>query len=166
MIVGMSQKQGKWKEDAPDWQKWVSTLQIPHLFFASVFTISAYYYLGAWNRLRLTAICKNQDPPKFFKLHSTILFATNARVLSIRKIHGVIYLNLKGAFHLSEQIWQNQLGHQENFAINFLSPNSDQHQFSPDNIHMLPREIVMRVNKMITKEKTPWSVDKLSQLIL
>ena len=93
---------------------------------------------------------------KFFKLHSTILFATNARVLSISKIHGVIYLNLKGAFHLSEKSWQNQLGHQENSAINLLSPNSDQHQiFSPDNIHMLPREIVMRVNKMITKEKMP-----------
>ena len=34
-----------------------------------------------------------------------------------------------------------------------LSPDSDQHQYSPNNIHMLPREIVMRVNKMITKEK-------------
>ena len=76
-------------------------------------------------------------------------------MLSISKIHGVIYLNLKGTFHLSEKNWQNQLGHQETFAINLLSPNSDQHQFSPDNIHMLPREIVMRVNKMITKEKMP-----------
>ena len=37
--------------------------------------------------------------------------------------------------------------------FNPLSPNSDQHQFSPKNIHMLPREMVMRVNKMITKEK-------------
>ena len=37
--------------------------------------------------------------------------------------------------------------------INPLSPNSDQHQFSPNNIHMLPRGMVMRVNKMITKEK-------------
>ena len=36
---------------------------------------------------------------------------------------------------------------------NPLSPNSDQHQFSLNNIHMLPREMVMRVNKMITKEK-------------
>ena len=34
--------------------------------------------------------------------------------------------------------------------INPLSPDSDQDQFSPNNIHMLPREIVMRVNKMIT----------------
>ena len=34
-----------------------------------------------------------------------------------------------------------------------LSPNTDHRQFSPNNIHMLPREMVMRVNKMITKEK-------------
>ena len=38
-------------------------------------------------------------------------------------------------------------------TINPLSPNSDQQQFSPNNIHMLAREIVMRVNTMITKEK-------------
>ena len=37
--------------------------------------------------------------------------------------------------------------------LNPLSPNSDQHQFSPNNVHMLPREMVMRVNKMVTKEK-------------
>ena len=36
---------------------------------------------------------------------------------------------------------------------NPLSLNCDEHQFSPNNIHMLPREIVMRVNKMITKEQ-------------
>ena len=29
---------------------------------------------------------------------------------------------------------------------------------------MLPREMIMRVNKMITKEKMLWSVIKLSQL--
>ena len=51
-------------------------------------------------------------------------------------------------------------------SINSLSPNSDQQQFSPNNIHMLAREIVMRVNTMITKEKMLWSVIKLSQLIL
>ena len=51
-------------------------------------------------------------------------------------------------------------------TINPLSPNSDQHQFSPNNIHMLPREMVMRVNKMITKEKMLSSVFKFSQLIL
>ena len=35
-------------------------------------------------------------------------------------------------------------------VFNPLSPGSDQDEFSPNNIHMLPREIVMRVNKMIT----------------
>ena len=38
-------------------------------------------------------------------------------------------------------------------GINLLSPYSDQHQFSPDNIHVLPREMVMRGNEMITKVK-------------
>ena len=37
--------------------------------------------------------------------------------------------------------------------VNPLSPNSDQHQFPPNNIYMLPRAMVMRVNKMIRKEK-------------
>ena len=37
--------------------------------------------------------------------------------------------------------------------LNPVGPNSDHRQFSPNNIHMLPREMVMRVNKMITKEK-------------
>ena len=34
--------------------------------------------------------------------------------------------------------------------IILLNPDSDQDQFSPNNIHMLPREMVMRVNEMIT----------------
>ena len=37
--------------------------------------------------------------------------------------------------------------------MNPLSPNSDQHQFSPNNIHMLSREMVMRIYQMITEEK-------------
>ena len=36
--------------------------------------------------------------------------------------------------------------------LKLLSPNSDQHQFSPNNIHILPREMIMRVNKMIAKD--------------
>ena len=31
-----------------------------------------------------------------------------------------------------------------------LSPNSDQHQFSPTNIHTMAIEMVMRINKMLT----------------
>ena len=39
--------------------------------------------------------------------------------------------------------------------INPLSANSDQKQFSPNNIHTLSRDKVMRINKMITKGKMP-----------
>ena len=42
-----------------------------------------------------------------------------------------------------------------NQLFNPLSPNSDQHQFSPQDIRTLAREKVMRVYKMITKEKIP-----------
>jgi len=38
-------------------------------------------------------------------------------------------------------------------SINPLSPNSNQHQFSPNNIHTLSRDTVMRINKVITKGK-------------
>jgi len=38
-----------------------------------------------------------------------------------------------------------------NCVINPLSPNGDQHQFSPNDIHTLSRDMVMRINKMITK---------------
>ena len=37
--------------------------------------------------------------------------------------------------------------------INPLSANSDQQQFSPNNIHTLSRDKVMRINKRITIEK-------------
>ena len=36
-----------------------------------------------------------------------------------------------------------------------LSPNDDQHQYSPNNIPTLLKYLVMRINKMITKEKIP-----------
>ena len=45
-----------------------------------------------------------------------------------------------------------------------FSPNSDQHEFSPNNIHMLSREMVMRINQMITKEKMLCPFIKISQL--
>ena len=35
------------------------------------------------------------------------------------------------------------------FHLNHLSANSDQQQFSPNNIHSLSRDKVMRINKMI-----------------
>ena len=40
-------------------------------------------------------------------------------------------------------------------CVNHLSPNSDQDQFFPNNIHTLSSDKVMRVNKMITQEKMP-----------
>ena len=39
-------------------------------------------------------------------------------------------------------------------ALNPLSPDSDPHQFSPNNINTLSRKMVMRINKKITKENT------------
>ena len=39
--------------------------------------------------------------------------------------------------------------------INPLSPNNDQCQFTPNIIHTLSRNEVMRINKMITQEKMP-----------
>ena len=50
-------------------------------------------------------------------------------------------------------------------GLNPLSPNSDQHQFSPSDIRRLSRAKSMRINKMITERKI-WSVIKFSQLIL
>ena len=44
--------------------------------------------------------------------------------------------------------------------------NSDQQQFSPNDIHTLSRDTVVTIYKMITKEKMPWSFIKFSQLIL
>ena len=38
-------------------------------------------------------------------------------------------------------------------AFNPLSPNSDQHQFSPNNIHTMLRGKVIRMNKMIAQGK-------------
>ena len=50
--------------------------------------------------------------------------------------------------------------------INPLSPDSDQYQFSPNNIHMLPREMIMRVNKMITKKNALICYQTLSTIFL
>ena len=51
--------------------------------------------------------------------------------------------------------WCKQVSQSIHYRLNLnpFSPNIDQHQFSPNDIHMLPREMVMRVNKMITKGK-------------
>ena len=41
----------------------------------------------------------------------------------------------------------------QELTVNPASPNSDQHQVSPNSIHMLPREMVTTVNKMASKEE-------------
>ena len=41
----------------------------------------------------------------------------------------------------------------DNKPINPLSPNGDQHQFSPNNIHRLSSATSMRINQMITKRR-------------
>ena len=38
-------------------------------------------------------------------------------------------------------------------SVNPISPNGDQHQFSPNNIHRLSSATSMRINQMITKRK-------------
>ena len=52
-----------------------------------------------------------------------------------------------------------------NRELNPLIPNSDQHQFSPNDIHTLSRDYVTRIDKMITKEKMPSAFINFSQLI-
>jgi len=43
----------------------------------------------------------------------------------------------------------------QSVTVNPLSANGDRQQFSPNNIHTLSRDKVMRINKMITKGKMP-----------
>ena len=47
-----------------------------------------------------------------------------------------------------------------------VNPYSHQRQFSLNNLHTLSREMDMRSNKMISKEKIFWSFIKLSYLLL
>ena len=44
-------------------------------------------------------------------------------------------------------------GFTSQYLFNPLSPNSDQHQFSSNNIHRLSSTTSMRINQMITKRK-------------
>ena len=57
--------------------------------------------------------------------------------------------------------WFNLTIENRNFIVslfdvfNPLSPNSDQQRFSPNNIHTLSRDKVLRINKMIIIGKIP-----------
>ena len=48
--------------------------------------------------------------------------------------------------------------------FNPLSPNSDQHQFSPNNIHTLSKDKVMRINKDYQRENEKMSKDKVMRI--
>jgi len=56
-------------------------------------------------------------------------------------------------FLTSKNIFICLIGQLRRDLINPLSPNGDQHQFSPNNIHTLSSYTVMRIDKMITKVK-------------
>ena len=43
-----------------------------------------------------------------------------------------------------------RFGSMKTHTFNPSSPNSDQHHFSPNDIHRLSRDEVIRINKMIT----------------
>ena len=51
-------------------------------------------------------------------------------------------------------------------VLNPISPNGDQHQFSPNNVSTWSRENVMRIDQMITKVRMHRSFMKFSQHIL
>ena len=46
-----------------------------------------------------------------------------------------------------------EVRNESELVSNPLSPDGDQHQFSPNDIRTLSRDKVMRINEMITKEK-------------
>ena len=56
-------------------------------------------------------------------------------------------------FLSSKNIFICFIGQLRRDLINPLSPNGDQHQFSPNDVHTLSRDMVMRTGKMITKVK-------------
>ena len=53
-----------------------------------------------------------------------------------------------------------------NCVISPLSPNGDQHQLSPNDIHTLSRDTVMRIDEMITKVKKCIALTKCMEVSL
>ena len=53
----------------------------------------------------------------------------------------------------ANQWWRREMSAVFSGYTSSLSANSDQKQFSPNNIHTLSRDKVMRINKMITKRE-------------
>ena len=100
-----------------------------------------------------------------FKRHATTMLKSNL-IWSIELGTAVAWRLKRALIFLSQSRVIKQTVSFSLMKSGKSSPNSDQHQVSPNNIHMLPREMVMRVNKMTSKEEMRWSVIKLSQLIL
>jgi len=64
--------------------------------------------------------------------------------------------------HWKERLEISKIAKLKVMRLNPLSPNSDQNQFSPNDIHTLSRDYVMRIDKMITKGKVLPSFIKFS----
>ena len=94
--------------------------------------------------------------------------STSRAVLSIRIVLGSFSLLTFYSEKFSTWNWRLPFAVNVtlNLSINPLSPNSDQQQFSPNNLHTMSRDKVVRIWKMITNEKMPWCFIKFSQLIL
>ena len=82
-----------------------------------------------------------------------------------RPTKNIGYFTLTATFQQKKDHNKNIVKSERQHIFKPFSPNSDQHEFSPNNIHMLSREMVMRINQMITKEKMLCSFIKLPQLI-
>ena len=82
----------------------------------------------------------------------------------------LVGLTIRHSYLLQSDCHQDKLNNIYNwkayYTINPLSANTDQQQLSPNNIHTLWRDEVMRINVKITKEKMPWSFIKFRLLIL
>ena len=98
---------------------------------------------------------------------------SNQKINTVNWLHG-LFKTLKQN-HLVCQMYQQHswLYQGGNFQtkkkrlISFLLVTSgDQHQFSPNNIHTVSRDKVMRIYEMIAKQKMLWSAIKFSPLTL
>ena len=93
------------------------------------------------------------------------VFEKKKKLKLYRRITNIVLKKKKG--YLITGVFDHRSEEQTLFQSYFnpLSPNSDQHQFSPNNIHTFSRNKVMRINEMITKEKMRRSFIRVSQLI-
>ena len=67
-----------------------------------------------------------------------------------------------GRRHWKERLEISKIAKLKVMPLNPFSPNSDQNQFSPNDIHTLSRDYVIRIDKVITKGKMLRSFIKFS----